>query len=1071
MAISDTINGATSDGAASAAGRDPRRGDLGIAAVMLAHPLMGQQPNDIPAVLARRQADLPLSSALTQALADRAVDRLPAVVRIPGSGHPPVTMQLASWIGPSNRRIVPPSPNVETWKGRYRKVTTNTSPAVSRLMGRGAELERLFEFVDGLSERGRSLVVRGEPGIGKTSLLAEATQRAADNGVRVLTAAGVQSEADLSFSGLHQLLAPVLGCTDQPEITPSTRSSAVEPLSARSLNPLDRLAAPQRDALGTAVGRGVGPPPDRLLVSLAVLNLLSHVAEERPLLCVVDDAGWLDRPSAQVLTFAARRLREERVGMVFATPGPAEDFTGLPELVVAGLTQRDVRRLLSLVVTAPLDAPVRERIVSETRGNPLALMELSRELSVVRFPGAFVAQAWSGASSPIEDGFRRRLTELPTETQRVLLIAAAEPLGDPLLLWRAASRLDIGLEAVEPARAVGLVSVGTRVVFRHPLLRSAIYGMASPEDRRAVHAALAHATDPGTHPAQRAWHRAQAAPRPCEDVAGELEGAAGEARERGGMAAAAAFLARAVALTPDPSERGRRAVAAAAATMHSGAPNDALGLLSIAKGSPLDEFREAQVDLLAAQAAFLVHRGEEAPTLLLRAARRLEPLDPALSREAYLDALDAAAFAGRFGEEGITGVARAARRAPVALQPPRSVDMLLDAFSLTLTEGYASGTPALKLALDAFTSADTPSEHQLRWGNVASHAAQIVWDERWGAISERVLRLGREAGVLSVLPIALTASCGWMLHAGDLDQAAALAEELVVVAQATETKLPPFAAIALAAWRGREAEALSLMRTARDGVVVSGDGSVLAYIGWMSSVLYNGQGRHADALEAAIRERAHPHDPWAPRWLHELIEAAIRTGDRERAAAALAELSEMARISGAQWALGIEARSRALLSEEGSAEFLYREAINRLACTEARVELARAHLLYGEWLRQQNRRSEARAELRTARDALASMGVEAFAERASRALSATGEPGRQRSTAALSELTGQELGIARLARDGLSNPEIGAHLFISPRTVKYHLRKVFTKLGISSRAELERALPRKECPKELEAVG
>ncbi len=950
---------------------------------------------------------------------------------------------------------------------------TATSPAVSPLMGRGAELERLFELVDGLSDRGGALVVRGEPGIGKTSLLAEATQRAAGNGVRVLTAAGVQSEADLSFSGLHQLLAPVLGCTDQLQPTRTTRSSAVEPLSARSLDPLDRLAVPQRDALGTAVGiRGVGPAPDRLLVSLAVLNLLSQVAEDRPLLCVVDDAAWLDRPSAQVLTFAARRLREERVGMVFATPGQAEDFTGLPELVVAGLKERDVRRLLSSVVTGPLDAPVRERIVSETRGNPLALMELSRELGVVRFPGAFVAHDWSGPPSPIEDGFRRRLTELPSETQRVLLIAAAEPLGDPLLLWRAASRLGIGLEALEPARAVRLVSVGTRVVFRHPLLRSAIYRMASPEDRRAVHAALAHATDPGTHPAQRAWHRAQASPRPSEDVAGELESAAGRARERGGMATAAAFLARAVALTPDPTERGRRAVAAAAATMDSGAPNDALALLSIAKGSPLDEFHEAQVDLLAAQAAFLVNRGEEAPTLLLEAARRLEPLDPALSREAYLDALDAAAFAGRFGEgDGITGVARAARRAPVAPEPLRAVDMLLDAFSLTLTEGYASGTPALKLALDAFTSADTPSEHQLRWGNVACHAAQTLWDERWGSISERVLRLGREAGVLSVLPIALTASCGWMLHAGDLDKAAALAEELAVVAQATETKLPPFPAIALAAWRGREAEALSLMRTARDGVAASGDGSVLTYIGWMSSVLYNGQGRHADALEAATRERSHPQGPWAPRWLHELIEAAIRTGDRESAATALRELSEMARISGTQWALGIEARSRALLSEEESADFLYREAISRLACTEARVELARAHLLYGEWLRRQNRRSEARTELRTARDALASMGVEAFAERASRALSAIGPSVRQRSTAAWSELTAQELGIARLARDGLSNPEIGAHLFISARTVKYHLRKVFTKLGISSRGELERALLREECPKELLAVG
>jgi ATP/maltotriose-dependent transcriptional regulator MalT len=254
-------------------------------------------------------------------------------------------------------------------------------------------------------------------------------------------------------------------------------------------------------------------------------------------------------------------------------------------------------------------------------------------------------------------------------------------------------------------------------------------------------------------------------------------------------------------------------------------------------------------------------------------------------------------------------------------------------------------------------------------------------------------------------------------------------------------------------------------------VVRSGDGSILTYIEGMSSVLYNGQGRHADALEAAIRARSHAQDLWASRWLHELIEAAIRTGDRDGAAAALEELSEMATISDAQWALGIEARSRALLSDGGAAERLYREAIDRLTCTEARVELARAHLLYGEWLRRQNRRADARSELRIARDELASMGVQAFADRASRELSAIGEPGRERSNSGLSELTAQELGIAQLARDGLSNPEIGEQLFISPRTVKYHLRKVFTKLDISSRRQLEEVLPSEERCREIERVG
>jgi DNA-binding CsgD family transcriptional regulator len=949
-------------------------------------------------------------------------------------------------------------------------MTTATSPSVSRLTGRRAELEHLVGFVDGVSDRGGALVVRGEPGIGKTSLLSEAIHRASGRGVQILTTAGVRSQGDLPYSGLQRLLAPLLGTTEQREVARST--AVVEPLEARSLELLSRLPVPQRDALQTAVGRGDTPVSNRLLVGLALLSLLSQVADERPVLCAIDDAGCLDQASAQVLTFAARRLGEERVAMLFAIGAPTEDFSGLPELVVTGLRGRDVRRLLNSVVTAPLDATVRERIVSETHGNPSMLMALSRESGFVRFWNGSAVDDRAGASSPIEDGFRRRLAELPYETQRLLLIAAADSLGDPLLLWRAASRLGVGLEAVEPAEAAGLVSVGVRVVFRHALLRPAIYRMASPEDRRVVHEALARATDPRMHPDRQAWHRAQAAPGPAEDLAAELEGWANWARERGQMAAAAAFLGRSVALTPERSERGRRAFLAADATMHSGAPSDALALLAIAKESALGEFHKAQVDLLTAQAAFMSRRGDEAPTVLLEAARRLETVDRALSREAYLDALHAAAFARRFGEGVlITEVARAARTAPVAPDPPRAVDMLLDALSLSLTEGYIAGTPALKRALDAFTSAATPPEHQLRWGNVACQAAHTVWDERWGSISRRVLELSRETGVVSVLPIALTTSCSWMLHAGALDKAAGFAEELTVVAEATGTELPPFAALAVAVWRGRESEARSLMEAARNGVARSGDGSILTYIGSMSSVLYNGQGRYADALKAAIRARTHGQDPWASRWLHELIEAAVRTGDRDRAALALEELSEMAKISGAQWAMGIEARSRALLSDGQPAERLYREAIDRLTCTEARVELARAHLLYGEWLREQNRCAEARAQLRTAHDALAAMGVEAFADRASRELSAVGESEPERTNSDLSELTPQELEIARLARDGLSNPEIGAQLFISPRTVKYHLRKVFTKLDISSRGQLDRLLPREERPEEFESVG
>src|SRR6266851_1829565 len=481
------------------------------------------------------------------------------------------------------------------------------------LLDRLPERAALSELLDA-ARAGRSgvLVMRGEPGVGKTALLENAIESAA--GLRVARATGVESEMELAFAALQQLCAPML-------------------------DKLAGLPDPQRDALGVAFGLKTGAAPDRFLVGLAVLSLLSEVAEQQPLLCVVDDAQWLDRASAQALAFVARRLLAEPVALVFATREPGEEFRGLPELLVGGLREGDARELLSSVIRGPLDERVRDRIVAETRGNPLALLELP--WGVPGVPGV------PGLPGRIEDSFRRRLDVLPAATQLLMLVAAAEPAGEPALVWRGAERLGIGAEAVAPAADAGLLVIGERVMFRHPLVRSAVYRAASPAERRAAHQALADATDPQADPDRRAWHRAQATPGPDEDVASELERSAGRAQARGGLAAAAAFLERAAALTLDPARRAERALAAAQAKYQAGAFDATLRLLATAEAEPPDQFRRAWADLLRGKIAFASSRGSDAPPLLLKAARQFEPLDPRLARESYLDALAAAIFAGR----------------------------------------------------------------------------------------------------------------------------------------------------------------------------------------------------------------------------------------------------------------------------------------------------------------------------------------------------------------------------------------------------------------------------------------
>jgi len=896
-----------------------------------------------------------------------------------------------------------------------------------------AALDQLIEAVR--TGESRALVVRGDPGVGKTVLLDYLARRASAAGCRVARAAGVQTEMELAFAGLHQLCAPML---DHAE----------------------RLPGPQRDALRTAFGISSGPPPDRFLVGLAMLGLLSRVAAERPLICVVDDQQWLDHASAQALGFAARRLAAGPVGLVFAARDPGADLVGLPELEVLGLKDDDARALLDSVLSGPLDARVRDLIVAETQGNPLALLELPKGLTPTELAGGFGLPGAAPLPGRIEESFRRQLETLPPPTRRLLLVAAAEPYGDLALVWRAAARLGIEVQAAAPALDAGLVEFGARVRFRHPLLRSAAYRAATVADRQAVHTALAEVTDPVAEPDRRAWHRAKGAAGPDEEVAAELEGSAGRAQARGGLAAAAAFLERSVLLTVDPARRAGRTLAAAQASLQAGAFGPALELLTTAEDEPLDELQRTRVDLLRGEVVFASGLSSDAAPLLLKAARRLEPLDPALARETYLTAWMAALFAGKLAGAGdLPEVCRAAR----AMSPPadpRPVDLVLDGLTRFVTDGPAAAAPTLRRALSALSGPGISVSDELRWGWLAQGAASALWDDdAWRAMLARQLRLAREAGALDQLPVLLGALGMAVAWSGDFAAAAALAAEADTVCEATGGRASPATAMMLACLRGHEAEAAPLIEATIAEAKAGGQGIAVAYAHWTAAILANGLGRYADALAAASAASEDTFTVYISMWaLPEQIEAAARSGNEPLAAAALERLADFTAPGGTDFGLGLQARCGALLSGPPAAEGLYREAIDRLGRTQLRPELARAHLLYGEWLRRENRRADARDQLRAAHDLLAEIGMTAFAERARRELLATGETVRKRSAEAASQLTAQEAHIARLVADGHTNPEIGAKLFLSARTVEWHLRKVFAKLDISSRRELGRAL-------------
>ncbi len=893
-----------------------------------------------------------------------------------------------------------------------------------------------------------ALVLRGEAGIGKSALLSYTARQA--SGCLVVKVAGVESEMDLPFAALHQFCLPLL-------------------------NHLQALPEPQELALRVTFGMSAGPAPDKFVVGLAVLSLLAEVAATRPLLCLVDDAQWLDGASAQVLGFVGRRLLAESVLLLVAvreTPGE-QTFSHLPALAVEGLTDQDARALLASAVPGHLDERIRDQLVAETHGNPLALLELARGMSEAELAGGFTVPPTTTVPDGLQDRYVRRVRTLPEPTRRLMLLAAADPTGNATLLWRAAPALGLMPDAGAAARAQHLLEIGSRVRFGHPLVRAAAYAAGSPQDRRDVHLALAAATDARIDPERRVWHLAAAATGPDEDVADELDRAAGRVQARAGLAAAAAFLQRSVTLTPDLGRRAGRALAAAEANLYAGAFDIALGLLAEAEADAVDDLQRARVEQLRGQVDRARVSGGEAPVRLLRAARRLEHLDLRLARDTYLDALVASLVAGPLAQPGgrLLEVSQAARSAPPPPGDPQFGDLLLDGLVTMIGDGRSAARASLQRAVDAFLRDEISREDWLKWGLVGMGAAVALWDvTSWAAVSTRYLEIARASGALAPLSAALNAQRVLAVFLGDFDTATALGAQEAVVKEVTGDRRGSNGALLLSGYQGRPAEALELIATNSRDAIARGDGLGLHNAHWAAAILHNGLGHYTEALTAAEDAVQGEMTPFvAASALQELIEAAARIGDAARGADALRQLLTMTAVSGTGWAAGVGARSKALLSRGREAERYYMDAVEQFGRTPLRPELARAHLVFGEWLRRENRRLDARHQLRSAYDLFTSIGAAAFGERARRELVATGEKVRKRDIDTVDDLTPQEEHIARLASDGQTNTEIGAELFISARTVEWHLRKIFIKLAISSRRELHDALPPRQRQRAAEA--
>lgn len=910
-----------------------------------------------------------------------------------------------------------------------------------RLIGRQRE-QALLDSVLTDARGGEStvLVVHGDPGAGKTVLLEYAIEAA--RGFRVIRTSGAEGETDLDYAALQVLCSPILEFAK-------------------------RLPRPQREALDVAFGTSAGRAPNPLLVGLATLSLVWAAADQQPLVLVVDDAHWLDEASATALAFVARRLLAEPIALIFATRDVGRDLGAFPSLFVGPLSRTDALALLESVLPARLDQSVLERMVAEAAGNPLALVELPRALTNDQLAGGFGLPAALPLSARIEHSFQRRLAALPRDTQRLLLVAAAEPLGDPALLWTAARQLGIREEAAQIAESEGLLTLAGAVTFRHPLVRSAVYRSADPNERRQVHGALADATDPEVAPDRRAWHRAQATLVPDEEVAAELERSAASAQARGGSAAAATFLERSVDLTTDPARRSDRALRAAEAKRVAGALNSALGLAAVAESGPLDDVQRAQLDVLRGRVAFAGSRGSDAAPLMLKAASRLQSVDVGLSREAYLDALTAALFAGRLAVDATSqAVAEAALAAPRSGEPARASELLLEGLALLITNSYMSGTEALKQAMIAFRSDDAPAEELLRWGWVAGSSAGVMWDhDSWDAVTARQEQLARDLGALTILPFTLSIRAGMCLYAGKCAEASFLVDQAQEVAAASDNLRFRNGSLLVAVFRGDEPDARKLVDAITRDSTERGEGAAFATAFWATAFLCNALCQYEEAFSAATDALENPNDFVYSGWsMVELIESASRTGRAEEAKPALETLIERTDASGTDWALAVQARSRALLADSEDSEALYREAIERLVPTRVQFEVARSRLLYGEWLRRRRRHRDARDQLRRSYELFVDFGMDAFANRTAAELRATGEPLLKHSVDTRLGLTPQEARIATLAAQGSTNPEIAEQMFISSATVEYHLWKVYRKLGIKSRTQIANKLFHSERP-------
>jgi DNA-binding CsgD family transcriptional regulator/tetratricopeptide (TPR) repeat protein len=911
------------------------------------------------------------------------------------------------------------------------------------LVGRPAEREALSGLLTRVAKGySGALVLRGEPGVGKTALLDETLAAGAADGMQTARLTGVEPETQLGYAGLHRFLLPFA-------------------------DRLERLPAPQRDALRSTFGLVAGPPADRFLVALAVLTLLGEVASQVPLVCVVDDVQWLDPESVVVLGFVARRLYAERVVLLFAVREPAGELpalAGLPELAISGLDDHAALELLASLAPGRLSPAVGARIATETGGNPLALAEVARELSPAQLAGAEALPEPLPAGGSLEQAFGRRVSRLPPETRLLLAVAAAEPGGSQALLWRAAGELGIDPDAAAAADLGGLAEVDPQVEFRHPLIRSAVYHAIPLPQRRRIHRALAAVAD-GEWPDRVAWHLGMAAAGPDEAVAARLEQAAGQARDRGGYAATVTFLSRAAELSAEEGQRAVRLLAAAEAALIAGQPFQAGALLEEATPKLGDPLARAQARRLQGTLRLALGQAGEASSILLAAARAFEPVEVRAAREALLEALVATLYTGwSAGRAVLLEIAAAARSMPIAVESEASAtDLLPDGFAARAAAGYPASVSLLRRAIAQLRAGALTPREGLRWLALGcAAAAELFDDQAQHALAIRLVQLARDQGALTMLPVALVnQSVRAEVVAGRFDAARACFTEASEISAATGN--PGVLGSGLAevyelAWRGRETDTRRVAAAVAREATAAGRGSHRMDAQYCLAVLELSLGNYQAALQYALDVYEDDNPDVGTHVLPDLVEAAARCGQTGIADAALGRLAERALASGTPLALGLLARSRALLADDADAEVLYEEAIGHLRQCRARPQLARAHLVYGEWLRRQRRRRDARAQLRAAHDMFTSMGAEAFAERARVELLATGERARQRTAGTAEELTPQEAQIARLVSQGDSNRDIAAHLFLSPSTVDYHLRKVFRKAGVTSRTQLARVM-------------